>query len=272
MIVSTLVPLLRFSFCIPMFSLLVFQLFGCSVSAGESPLVQKSESDEDACYLALNTLKQSQQNKEDIAFYFGYLSGTLRVALPNRWKLAFQGIPPRDWPTEEFPSNRVFEGEVELSDSDIEKRGISSLVSRLEARCVLVTPDKHKDSVIYTTSFTNFTRSFDVKCIDRDTKSILWTQKILSHLRGGNGTGYDWNYVDLVSTTESIFVFGMSSSFCYIERLDARSGQTTLTFYSAPMDFPNWENHRVLPQLIKDRDKIEKPTRSALEKHNVPPK
>ncbi len=232
------------------FASLVFGISQRSMLAGGSQSAQESESDEDACYKALNDLKESKQNKEDIAFYFGYLSGRLKVTLPSRWKQAVQGTPPKEMPMDEFPSNCVFQGEKELSDSEIEERGISSFVFRREARCVLVTPDKRKANVMYTTSFMNLTRSFDVNCIDRDTKSIIWTQKILSHWRSGGGI--DWNYVDLVSTTDNVFVFGMSSSFCYIERIDANTGQTNVKFYSAPMDFPHWETHRVLPPWVED--------------------
>ena len=191
---------------------LVLDLLEVSLLAGGSQSVQESESDEEACYLALNDLKESNQHNEDIAFYFGYLSGRLNVTLPSRWKLAFQGTPPKKMPTEDFPSNCVFDGEKELSDSVIECRGIASFVSRHEDRCALVTQDKHKANVMYTTSFMNFTRSFNVKCVDSDSKSIIWTQKVLSHCTG-DGSGFDWNYVDLVSTTDSIFIFGMSSSF-----------------------------------------------------------
>ena len=269
LIITNRFRLLWSSVCGIALASLVFEVFESRLLAEGPQSVQESESDEEACYSALNELKESKQHKEDIAFYFGYLSGRLKATLPSRWKQAVQGTPPKEMPMDEFPSNCVFEGEKELSDSEIEERGISSFVSRRETRCVLVTPDKHNANVVYTTSFMNRTKSFDVKCIDRDTKSILWTQKILSHWRSGDGTGYDWNYVDLVSTTESVFVFGMSSSFCYIERIDAKTGQTNLTFYSAPMDFPRWETHRVLPPWVKDRVKPKTPV---TEKHNTAPK
>lgn len=235
--------------------------------AGGSQSVPESESDEEACYLALNDLKESKQHKEDIAFYFGFLSGRLKVALPSRWKQAVQGTPPTEMPMDDFPSNCVFEGGKELSDSEIEERGISSFVSRREARCVLVTPDKHKANVMYTASFMNCTRSFDIKCIDRDAKSIIWSQNILSHWR--NEDGVDWNFVDLVSTTESVFVFGITAGFNYIERIDAKTGQTNVKFYTAPMDFPRWGTHRVLPPWVND---MEKPKTPVTEKHNTAPK
>jgi hypothetical protein len=248
-------------------TLLVCQGHFCSLLAGGSKLVQESGSDEEACYIALTDLKESKQLKDDIAFFFGYLSGRLKVTLPNRWKQAFQGILSTEHPREDFPSNRVFEGEKELSDSEIDQMGISSFVSRSETRCLLVTPDKHKANLLYTTSFTNWTSSFDVKCIDKNTKSIIWSQKVLSRWRGDGG--FDWNYVDLVSTTESVFVFGFSSCLCYIERIDAQTGQTTLTFYSAPMDFPRWETHHVLPPREKNR---EEPKTPVTEKLNTAPK
>ena len=146
---------------------LVFEVLESGPLARGSQSVQESESDEEACYLALNNLKESNQHKEDIAFYFGYLSGRLKVTLPGRWKQAVQGTPPKEKPMDDFPSNCVFEGEKELSDSDIEERGITSYVSRREARCVLVTPDKNKVNVLYTTSFMNSTRSFEVRLFRR---------------------------------------------------------------------------------------------------------
>jgi hypothetical protein len=233
-----------------------------------SQSVQESESDEEACYVALNDLKKSNQHKEDIAFYFGYLSGRLKVTLPSRWKQAVQGILPTEQPMENFPSNFVFEGEKELSDSDIEERGVSSFVSRREDRCVLVTLDKSKTDVAYTTSYANYTRPFEVKCIDRDAKSILWTQEVLSYWKNVDVQVADWNFVDLVSTQESVFVFGFTGGFCYIERIDAETGQTTLKFYSAPMDFPRWETHRVLPPWVKDRNANKVP---GPEKQNAAP-
>lgn len=259
MIISHKFRILSSSVCGIALALLVFEMLDRSVLGGGSQSVQESESDQEACYLALKDLKESKQQKEDIAFYFGYLSGRLKVTLPRGWEMAFQGTLPTELSSEGFLPNRVLEAGKELSDSDIEERGISSFVSRHETRCVLVTPDKHRANAMYTTSFMNITRSFDLKCIDRDTKSILWTQKVLPYWRGGSGTGYDWNHVDLVSTAENVFVFGVAGSFCYIERIDAKNGQTTLRLYSAPMDFPRWETHRVLPPSVKDLEEPKTP-------------
>lgn len=189
-----------------------------------------SNEDIKACYAALDGLVKSSKTDEDVAFYFGYLSGRLEVKLPDHWKSAFLG---RDFNSNElYRPKIVYAGGEELTKNIVSSLGIESFLSVREGYYNLVSDHKVERNEMCIASVFQAPSPFFIKCIDKGSKEVLWTREVLTRLRGFDPCGPDYHHVEFLDTEENIFVFGFSGTECYIYRIHAKTGEVTFEICS----------------------------------------
>lgn len=191
--------------------------------AADDLMAQATNKEAEGCVAALDALAKTNRSKEDVAFYFGYLSGRLEVSLPEKWKHAFLG---RDFNSNElYRSKAVYAEGQELSKNMIASLGIESFVTNREDYYNLVSNQKSQGNVIYFASVFQGPSPFLVRCINKDSKEVRWSREILSHLRGFDLCGPDYHYVEFANTDDNMVIFGFSGTQCYIERIDTNTGE-----------------------------------------------
>jgi hypothetical protein len=218
-------------------SMLAFIVSGLTTwsIAKDDLMAHATNKDAQGCVAALDALAKTNRSKEDVAFYFGYLSGRLEVTLPENWKRAFLG---RDFNSNElYRSKAVYAEGQELSKNMIASLGIESFVSNREDYYDLVSDQKSQRNVMYFASVFQGPSPFLVHCIDKDSKEVRWSREILSHLRGYDPCGPDYHYVEFANTDDNIVIFGFSGTQCYIERIDTETGETNFKMSSKMLKY-----------------------------------